>query len=433
MHYLDESHLQLFLVQLSLLLAVARTLGVACQRIKIPALAGEILTGVILGPTLLGRIDPALQQALFPQEIIQAAMLDTVSWLGVFFLLLSVGFEVDVSRAVFRQGKAALSVGIVGVLVPLAVGASVFWFLDASYHGPQATRVGFTLFLAVAASITAISVIARVLRDLEIVKTDLGTLILSACAVNDVFGWILFTFVIALATGGSMDPLRALLALGGVIAFVAVCLSIGGYVLKAAARRVKRTKLPDTPALLTLITSVGLLCGLVTHSLGIHAILGFFLAGVMVGSIEEEITFEQRESLSDTVHAVFVPIFFATIGIKIDFFAHLDLAITVVFTGVAIGGKLFGAWLGARLAGVPPTSSRVVGLAFTPGGAMEIVVGMLALELELVSQSAFVGIVFAALSSSVLVGPLLALYLRSRPGEDVLALPERPGVPPATS
>ena len=433
MHYLDESHLQLFLVQLSLLLAVARTLGVACQRIKIPALAGEILTGVILGPTLLGRIDPAVQQALFPQEVIQAAMLDTVSWLGVFFLLLSVGFEVDVSRAVFRQGKAALSVGIVGVLVPLAVGVAAFWFLDASYHGPQATRVGFTLFLAVAASITAISVIARVLRDLEIVKTDLGTLILSACAVNDVFGWILFTFVIALATGGSMDPLRALLALGGVIAFVAVCLSIGGYVLREAARRVKQTELPDTPALLTLITSVGLLCGLVTHSLGIHAILGFFLAGVMVGSIEEEISFEQRESLSDTVHAVFVPIFFATIGIKIDFLAHLELTITVVFTAVAVGGKLFGAWLGARLARVPPISSRVVGLAFTPGGAMEIVVGMLALELELVSQSAFVGIVFAALFSSVLVGPLLALYLRRRAGEDILDLPGRPEKPPAAS
>jgi len=156
-HYLDESHIQLFLVQLLLLLAVARTLGVACQRIKIPALAGEILTGVVLGPTLLGRISPELQSALFPVEVIQMAMLDTVSWLGVFFLLLSVGFEVDVSRAIFRQGKAALSVGIVGVLVPVAVGFPVFWFLDQEYHGPNATRLGFTLFLAVAGSITAIS------------------------------------------------------------------------------------------------------------------------------------------------------------------------------------------------------------------------------------------------------------------------------------
>jgi len=427
-HYLDESHIQLFLVQLLLLLAVARTLGVACQRVKIPALAGEILTGVVLGPTLLGRISPELQSALFPVEVIQMAMLDTVSWLGVFFLLLSVGFEVDVSRAVFRQGKKALSVGIVGVLVPIAVGFPVFWFLDDAYHGPKATHLGFTLFLSVAGSITAISVIARVLRDLEIVKTDVGTLILSACAVNDVFGWILFTFVVALATGGTMDPVRGVAALVGVVIFVAICLTVGSYVLRRAAKRVKATKLPDTPALLTLITSVGLLCGSATHALGIHAILGFFLAGVMVGSIEEEITFDQRQALADTVHAVFVPIFFATIGIKIDFLAHLDLTITCLFTIVAIGGKLFGAWLGARAVSIPNRASVFIGSAFTPGGAMEIVVGILALELGLVSQVTFVGIVFAALLSSITVGPLLAWLLRAY-GPDVLALPGGPEAP----
>jgi K+:H+ antiporter len=436
MHYMDESHIFLFLVQLLLLLGVARTLGVACQAVKVPALAGEILTGLLLGPTLLGRLSPGLQAALFPAEIIQIAMLDTVSWLGVLFLLLSVGFEVDISRAVFRQGKAALSVGVVGVLIPIAIGIPVFWYLDSSYWGSSATRLSFTLFLAVAGSITAISVVARILRDLSIVKTDVGTLILSACAVNDIFGWILFTFVVALATGSGVDPVRGLLALLGVIGFVALCLSIGGYVLRRAARGVKATRLPETPALLTLISSVGLLCGIITHSLGIHAILGFFLAGVMVGSIEEEITLEQRESLSDTVHAVFVPIFFATIGIKLDFLAHLDFTITALFTLVAIGGKLLGAWIGARLVKVPSRSAALIGIAFTPGGAMEIVVGILALELGLVSQATFVGIVFAALLSSIVVGPLMALWLRRHDGNDgllSLAGGAAPGSEPAAT
>lgn len=418
MHYLDESHIELFLLQLLLLLAVARTLGAACQHVRIPALAGELLTGILLGPTILGRVSPELQQALFPMEAVQVTMLDTVAWLGVFFLLLSVGFEVDISRAVLRRGKAALSIGVVGVLLPIVVGVGAFFSLDATYRGPNATQLGFTLFLAVAGSITAISVTARVLRDLSILRSDLGGLILSACAVNDVFGWVLFTFVVALATGGAMDPTGALKALAGVVAFVGFCLTLGSRLLCRAAAMVKRTDLPTTPALLTLVTSVGLFCGTATHALGIHAVLGFFVAGVMVGSVEREISEGEREKLSDTVHAVFVPIFFATIGVKIDFIAHLDWQIAALFVGVAIGGKFIGAWLGARVAGVPKRAAVAIGLAFTPGGAMEIVVGILALELGLVAQSTFVGIVFAALLSSVLVGPALAWFLRTRCEDD---------------
>ena len=412
MHYLNETHILLFLIQLLLLLSVARTLGVLCKRIGIPALAGEIVTGVLLGPTILGRFMPAVHARLFPPDAIQFAMLDTVAWLGVFFLLLSVGFEVDLTRALLRQGKGALSVGVIGVLIPVAVAFPIFWFVDDGYWGPKASRHSFALFLAVASSITAISVVARVLRDLEIVKTETGRLILSSCAVNDVFGWILFTSVVTLATSGGQAFYRGLLALVGVIAFVAVSLSMGAYVLRHAARRVKATRLPDTAALLTLVTSVGLVCGIVTHAIGIHAILGFYLAGVMVGSVEEEITFEQRESLSDTVHAIFVPVFFSTIGIKVDFFTHIDIVITSLFTIVAVGGKFVGAWMGARLARVPNPAATLVAVAFIPGGAMEIVVGILALELGLVSQTAFVGIIFAALFSSVVVGPLMALWLR---------------------
>jgi Kef-type K+ transport system membrane component KefB len=407
-NYLDESHILLFLLQLLALLGVARTLGVACKACNIPALAGEIATGILLGPTILGRVAPTLQHGLFPDEVIQVTMLDTVAWLGVFFLLLAVGFEVDISRAVFRQGKSALAVGVVGVLIPVILGFAVFWHVDPHYWGPKATRVSFTLFLAVAASITAISVVARVVRDLDMLGSDLGTLILSACAVNDVFGWVLFTFAVALASGGQTDYRHGLVALIGVVIFVGLCLSIGGYLLRHAARRVKETQLPDTPALLTLVTSVGLVCGIITHWLGIHAILGFFLAGVMVGSIEEEIKHEQRASLADTVYGIFVPVFFATIGIKIDFLAYLDLSFTALFCLVAMGGKLVGAWAGARLSSQTPHASEMIGIAFVPGGAMEIVVGILAVDLGLVSQETFVAIVFTALLSSVLVGPLMA-------------------------
>ena len=410
MHVLDESHILLFLLQVTVILAMARTLGMACEGVGIPSIAGEILAGVCLGPTLLGRVAPEAQAWLFPHEAVQETMLETVSWLGVFFLLLASGFHVSVRKAL-KSGRAAASIGIVGVVIPILVGVPVFWTLGAEHHGPAATRVSFSLFLAVAGSITAISVVARALGDLGLSRTADGGLALSACAVNDLFGWLLFTVVMSIATATELDAGQLAKTFFGTVAFVAVCIAIGSGILARAARVVRRSALATPAALQTLIVSVGLLCGAITQWLGIHAILGFFLAGTMAGSAEG-ITDELRESFSDTMHALFVPLFFATLGLKIDFLAGLEFTITALFTVVAVGGKFIGAWVGARLGGVHGKRAVLFGLIFVPGGAMEIVVATLALELNLIAQSAFVAIVFAALASSVVAGPLVGAHTR---------------------
>jgi Kef-type K+ transport system membrane component KefB len=159
------------------------------------------------------------------------------------------------------------------------------------------------------------------------------------------------------------------------------------------------------------VVSAGLVCGAITQWLGIHAILGFFLAGMMAGSANN-IPQSVHDSVSETFHAVFVPVFFATLGIKIDFIVDTNASVTLIFTAVAMGGKFFGAWLGARLARVSPSQSVFLGIVFVPGGAMEIVVGILALELKLIGETVFVAIVFAALFSSIVVGPLMAWRVR---------------------
>lgn len=414
MHYLDESHILLFLVQVLILLGVARTLSALCEEVQIPAIAGEILAGVLLGPTLLGRVAPTAYETLFPSETIQSTMLETVSWLGVFFLLLASGFHVDVGKAL-RQGKAAFFIGIVGVVVPILIGFPVFASLGEHYWGANANRVSFSLFLAVAASITAISVVARALGDLHLSRTERGGLALSACAINDIFGWFLFTVVLSIATSTALNVAEIAWTALGVIGFVVLVLIVGERVMEVATKAVMKTSLRQPAALMTLIVSAGLLCGAFTQWLGIHAILGFFLAGTMVGT-EDCITDDLKDSMSDTLHAVFVPLFFATLGIKIDFLAGIELWVTLLFTVVAVGGKFVGAWFGARLARRNNDDATLMGLVFIPGGAMEIVVGTLALELELINETVFVAIVFSALISSVLVGPLVAWQVR-RQGE----------------
>lgn len=410
MHYLDESHILLFLIEVLVLLGCARTLGALCEELNIPAIAGEILAGVILGPTLLGRFAPSLQTWIFPADQLQSTMLETVSWLGVFFLLLSSGFHVDITQA-RRSGREAALIGVVGVLVPIGVGYPIFRLFDSAHQGEAATTLTFALFLAVAGSITAISVVARALGDLRIARTHEGSLALSACAINDVFGWFLFTVVMSLATAQSVQPMEMLARSVGLLAIVTVSVTLGAKVLGAAVRAVESTSLAQPAATQTLVVSVALLFGAITQWLGIHAILGFFLAGTMVGS-SESISDEVRNSLSDTMHAIFVPLFFATLGLKIDFIAGIELWTTVIFCVVAMGGKFLGAWLGARLGRLPPKTSVLMGFIFLPGGAMEIVVATLALELRLIHQTAFVAIVFAALLSSILAGPLIGMQAR---------------------
>jgi len=410
MHYLSEHHILVFLVQIMVLLGCARTLSVICESFKIPAIAGEILAGILLGPTLLGRVAPSFQSLLFPIDQTQSIMLETVSWLGVFFLLLSSGFHVDVGQAL-RSGRSAVLIGIVGVIFPIAVGYPIFNNFDPSYWGEKATEVSFALFLSVAASITAISVVARSLGDLGISKTPQASLALSACAINDIFGWFLFATVMSLVSTHTMSAVDLATTALSIVGFVVLCIAVGGKLLSAALKWVESTPLPQPAATQTLLVSAGLLCGAITQWLGIHAILGFFLAGTMAGSAEG-VSDDLRNSVSDTLHAIFVPIFFATLGLHIDFLVGLALWPTLIFCTVAIVGKFVGAWLGAKLGRESVQTSNLMGLIFIPGGAMEIVVATLALELQLIGQTIFVAIVFAALASSILAGPLIGVQTR---------------------
>ncbi|MEL6811797.1 MAG: cation:proton antiporter [Bacteroidota bacterium] len=410
MNYLNESYILLFLLQVLVLLGCARTLSVILQTFKIPAIVGEILAGILLGPTLLGRVSPSLQLWLFPVDQIQSTMLETVSWLGVFFLLLSSGFHVDIEKAI-RSGRAAILIGIIGVLVPIAIGYPVFSFFDPIYWGDKANAITFPLFLSVAGSITAISVVARTLNDLEISKTPKGSLALSSCAINDIFGWFLFTVVISMVTPTSKGFVEIIGSVLGIIVFVIISVTYGSRLLSAAMRYVKSTTLPQPAAAQSLIASLGLLCGAITQWLGIHAILGFFMAGTIARSAKD-VSDDLRKSVSDTLHAIFVPLFFTTLGLKIDFLTGMVLWPTLVFCAVAVLGKFAGAWLGARIGKQSQQTSILMGITFIPGGAMEIVVAALALELELIGHAIFVAIVFAALASSILAGPLIGVQKR---------------------
>jgi Kef-type K+ transport system membrane component KefB/mannitol/fructose-specific phosphotransferase system IIA component len=418
MHFLSEHNIFIFLVQVLLLLGLSRILGEVFRHWKQPPLAAELLVGISLGPTILGRLMPGLQQTIFPPDILQQNMLETIAWFGVFFLLLETGLEVDFMAA-WRQRGAALKLALSDIVVPMIIAFAVSYFLPLKYYGDPDRRLLFSVFMATVMTISAMPIAARVLHDLKVSKTDLGFLIMSALSVHDIIGWLLFTIVIGYVTTVSPDINSVIMVFVTTIFFTIICLTVGRKLTDKAIEKIKQNQLPEPGTSLTFISLLGLACGAVTQKIGIHALFGFFIAGVMSGGARH-LSERTCQVISQMVYAIFVPLFFAGIGLKIDFLANFDLFLITILTVVGIAGRYWGALLGVKMTNVPRSNHVAIAIAHTPGGAMEIVVGMLALEYELITVPVFVAIVFSAVISSIIVGPWFNLAISRRKKVSIL-------------
>lgn len=412
MHYLDESHVLLFLVQVFVLLAATRLAGEVFRRRNQPSLTAELLVGVVLGPTVFGRFFPQAHAALFPREPTQQSMLETVAWLGVLFLLLDTGLEIDFSVA-WRQRGNALIIALADIVIPMAVAFVPCVLLPARYLAHPDQRLIFAIFMATVMTISAMPTAARVLHDLNLLKADLGFLIMSALAVNDIVGWVLFTIVLGVFSQTAVSLGGVFTVFGGTVGLAALALTLGRRVSTWALDAMRRARLPEPGTSLTFACLLGLLFGAITQGLGIHALFGFFLAGVMMGEAKN-LSEETRAIISQMVYALFVPLFFANIGLKIDFATNFDPLLVVLISAVGIAGRYAGAWVGVNLSRVPSVNRHMIAIAHTPGGMMEIVVAVLALESGLITPRVFVAIVFSAVFSSVIMGPWMRAAMRRR-------------------
>ncbi len=426
----------IFLLSIAALVGLARILGEVMRRFGQPSVMGEILAGVLLGPTLLGAIAPDFYHALFPayqggfSAAEQASVsgeeavvhpvrygLDLLMTLSVCLLLLVAGLEVDLSSA-WRQGKATLSVSLAGMVVPFAFGAGLA-FVGADLLGMAegGDLLPFALFVGIAMSITALPVIARILMDLNMLKTDLGMLVMGSAMVNDLVGWIGFALVLAMISvvpeAASFGPG---LGVGGTIVltlvFVAVMLTVGRW----AAHRVLPIVQANTPwpgGPLSFVLLCALLGSALTEWIGIHAIFGAFMVGIALGDTHH-LRQRTRSAIEQFVGNLFAPLFFAGVGLRVNFIEAFDPVMVVLVLAVAIAGKLFGCYWGARIASVPKRESWATGFAMCARGAMEIILGQLALDAGLITEELFVAIVVMALVTSLMPGPAIQRLLQRK-------------------
>jgi Kef-type K+ transport system membrane component KefB len=403
---ITEHHLTLFLIQFALLLGICKLAGFLFDRLKQSSVTAELLVGVILGPAILGRLAPGVHQAIFPDDSIQRSMLETIAWIGNFFLLMETGLEVNLSR-IWKQRGSAVMISAVDLVVPVLISFLPIYLLPGHYLLDPQRRVLFALFIAAIMTISALPVSIRGMRDLNILKTDLGFLIISALTINDIVGWVFFTIILGLFAHGTVEfgYVSQLIVL--TLAFTIISLTLIRRWLDRTVTFI-HTRMSDAPGLkITFITLVGVVFGAITLGIRIHALFGFFIAGTILGEARH-ITEKDRFVVNRLVYNIFVPIFFANIGLHLDFIANFDWFLVLLMTVVGIIGRYLGAFLGSLWSRQDRQNILAIAVSHIPGGQMHIVVGMLAYQAGLISETVLVAIITSAILSTVVFGPWLS-------------------------
>ncbi len=399
-------------VQIATLLICARTFGFLAQRLGQPAVVGEILSGVVLGPSLLSSLVPALGQWIVPQTEVQGYLLEVVSLLGAMFLLILTGLETDLPL-IRRHAKTAAGVAAGGLILPFASGFVMALYLPDFLLADPERRLVFSLFVATAMSISAIPVIAKVLIDLKLMRRDIGQTIMAAGMIDDTSAWILLSIVLGLASGGVVTVGTVLFSAGKILAFMLLSFTLGRWLLKRALDFMQdRVVGPDR--LLSLVVAAAFIWGAMAQAIQIEAVLGAFIVGILFGTMRR-LPIDVVHKLESVAIGIFAPIFFAVAGLKVDIPSLLTpqlLLIALVVLVVAVFGKMVGAYLGGRLVGLDHARSFAYGSALNARGAVEIIIATIGLSLGILSQDMYSIIVLMAVTTSLMAPALLRRALR---------------------
>jgi len=400
-------------IQLILIVLVARVCGLLAARMRQPGVIGEMVAGILLGPSLLGWLWPDLFHFIFPTPSL--GVLRLFSQIGVCLFMFVVGMELDVSH-LKQQARTALLVSQISILFPYLLGMVISLFLFTALAGPNTTFLVFALFIGISMSITAFPVLARILEERGLTKTALGSTAIACAATDDVTAWSILAFVVAIAKANSIAS--AAFNIGLVMLFVLVMLfwirpRLPRWIGRAAHGGGAPGKGVTASVLIFLFASA-----LATDVMGIHALFGSFLAGVIMPSHGEFRDFLKLR-LEHFSSVFMLPLFFAFTGLRTQIGLLNDASGWLICAGlilVATLGKLGGAMFTARLTGVNWTDSFALGALMNTRGLVELIALNIGYDLGILSPRIFAMLVIMALVTTCMTGPLLSFsdYLRAR-------------------
>ncbi|MFB9235094.1 cation:proton antiporter [Plantactinospora siamensis] len=403
---MNSALLSQVLLSLAFVVAVARLGGFLLKRVGQPAVVGEILAGILLGPSLLGLLAPRLAHLLLPAEV--KPYLTLLAQLGLVIFMLIVGIEVELATV----GRRAPTVGAVAfgaAVLPFLLGI-LFALVTWRWYAVQVSRVAFLLYIGVAVAVTAFPVLARILRDRGLATTPMGSLALSCAAVIDVAAWLLLAGVIALAGKTDRSPwLMLILA----TAFVLVMLLVVRPGLRALQRRGTFAKMsPQAVLIAVLVASVLAAC--FTEKIGLHTIFGPFMVGLCLPRVPSVVDMV-IDRAADVSSGLLLPAFFVVAGTQVDVRAlrARDLGVLAVVVVLSMSGKIFGAAGPARLTGLSLRDSLTLGVLLSTRGLTELVVLAVGAAAGLLTPTLYTILVINAVVTTLATGPLLTLIERS--------------------
>jgi K+:H+ antiporter len=389
--------LRVLLLQIVATLVVARALSVVARRLGQPGVIGEIAGGIVLGPTILGRLSPSAFHALFPLSSLAALKL--LAEVGVALFMFRVGLDLDL-KALREQTRRAIVISQASIAVPFILGVLAALALYGSFAPVGTPLTAFALFIGIAMAITAFPVLARILTERGISATPLGTLALTCAAIGDITAWSLLAAVVAMATAQSQSGVLMMIAF--TVLFAAVMLGLGRKIL---------TRFPIGEAGLAILLFAS---AAATEAIGIHAIFGAFLAGVIVPLTPEQ----RRETtghLSFATHAL-LPLFFAYVGVRTELALLLDprsFVVCLAIIAIATIGKVGGSAIAARVTGLAWRDAFSLGALMNTRGLMELIAVNVGYELGILTPSMFAILVVMALVTTIATGPMLSALRRT--------------------
>ena len=400
------------LLALAVIIVVTRVAGHFFKRIHQPAVIGEVVGGILLGPSLLGWLAPSVYAQLLPPVI--APVLGVHAQLGVILYMFLVGLELDLG-IIRRSGHATIAISHASIIVPFLLGSMLALALFPTFAVEGVSFTVFALFLGVSMSVTAFPVLARILRDQGISRSRMGTIALACAAVDDATAWCLLALVVSIAQSRAWASASTLLL---TVLFIATVLLVVAPFARRLVTRAERAK-DFSGAGLTMVFVAILASAVATEYIGIHALFGAFLFGAIIPS-GSRIAAELNERLEGIVLVLFLPVFFAFTGMRtqIGLISGVEeWALCALIVLVACAGKFGGSLVASRLVGFGWRDSAALGLLMNTRGLVELIVLNIGLDLGIISPTLFTMLVIMALVTTFMTSPLVQILLRNHPRE----------------
>ncbi|HLW91919.1 MAG TPA: cation:proton antiporter [Roseiarcus sp.] len=404
-----------FLAALVVILLASRLLGETAQRLGQPAVIGQLIAGILLGPSFFGVIAPEAQHALFPRDPAQKALLDGVAQFGVLLLLLLTGMDTDVGL-IRKVGRPAISVSLAGIVIPFACGVALAYFLPGTLIPHAEQRLIVALFLGVALSISSIKIVAMVLHEMQFMRRDLGQIIVASAIIDDSLGWIIVAIVFGIARAGSIQIGELAESVLGVALFLVLSLTLGRRAVAFAIRFVNDNFVSELPVVTLILIIMGAM-GLITAAIGVQTVLGAFVAGLLVGE-SPILTRHIDIQLRGMITSFFAPIFFALAGLSADLTVLKSPSLAALTLGlvlIASVGKFAGAFAGGAIGQLSRPEALALAIGMNARGSTEVIIASIGLSIGALSQTLYTMIVTMAVLTTCAMPPTLRWALSRVP------------------